>query len=61
VGKVKNRDMNIDVEKYHKEFGYQISDILTVASSKRQSNQTLNKNAKSSDNTVVYSKLDNLL
>jgi hypothetical protein len=52
--------MNVDVEKYHKEFGYQISDILTVASSKRQSNQTLNKNAKSSDNTVVYSRLDNL-
>jgi len=56
VGKVKNRDMNVDVEKYHKEFGYQISDTLTVSSSKRQSNQTLNKNAKSSDNTVVYSK-----
>ncbi len=60
VGKVKNRDMNVDVEKYHKEFGYQISDTLTVSSSKRQSNQTLNKNAKSSDNTVVYSKIGNL-
>jgi 23S rRNA pseudoU1915 N3-methylase RlmH len=60
VGKVKNRDMNVDVEKYHKEFGYQILDTLTVSSSKRQSNQTLSKNAKSSDNTVVYSKIGNL-
>lgn len=59
VGKVKNRDMNDDVLKYHIEFGYQVSDTLTVASSKRQSNQTNTKNAKSSDNTVVYKRLDN--
>ena len=54
VGKVKNRDMNDDVLKYHIEFGYEVIDTLTVASSKRQSNQTSNKNAKSSDNTIVY-------
>lgn len=59
VGKVKNRDMNDDVLKYHTEFGYHVSDTLTVASSKRQSNQTNTKNAKSSDNTVVYKRLDN--
>lgn len=58
VGKVKNRDMNDDVLKYHTEFGYKVIDTLTVASSKRQSNQTSNKNAKSSDNTIVYA-LDN--
>jgi 16S rRNA G966 N2-methylase RsmD len=56
VGKVKNRDMNEDVLKYHTEFGYQVIDTLAVASSKRQSNQTTTKNAKSSDNTVVYAK-----
>lgn len=56
VGKVKNRDMNDDVLKYHTEFGYQVSDTLAVASSKRQSNQTNTKNAKSSDNTVIYTK-----
>jgi 16S rRNA G966 N2-methylase RsmD len=54
VGKVKNRDMNDDVLKYHTEFGYQVIDTLTVASSKRQSNQTTSKNSKSSDTTVVY-------
>lgn len=58
VGKVKNRDMNDDVLKYHTEFGYKIVDTLVVASSKRQSNQSSSKNAKSSDNTVVYA-LDN--
>ena len=56
VGKVKNRDMNDDVLKYHTEFGYNVIDTLTVASSKRQSNQSTNKNAKSSDNTIVYAK-----
>ena len=54
VGKVKNRNMNDDVLTYHTEFGYKVVDTLTVASSKRQSNQTVNKNARSSDNTVVY-------
>ncbi len=54
VGKVKNRDMNDDILKYHDEFGYHVVDTLTVASSKRQSNQTSAKNAKSSDNTIVY-------
>lgn len=56
VGKVKNRDMNVDVEKYHKEFGYDFKDTLTVTSSKRQSNQRSGNQAKSSDNTVVYAK-----
>jgi len=54
VGKVKNRDMNDDVLKYHTEFGYNVIDTLTVASSKRQSNQSTTKNSKSSDNTMVY-------
>lgn len=57
VGKVKNRDMNDDVLKYHRELGYDIINTLTVSSSKRQSNQYFAKNTKNSDNTVVYSKL----
>ena len=56
VGKVKNRDMNIDVLKYHNEFGYDKIDVLNVISSKRQSNQTTTMNSKSSDTTVVYKK-----
>ena len=56
VGKVKNRDMNIDVLKYHNEFGYDKMDVLNVISSKRQSNQTTTMNSKSSDTTVVYKK-----
>lgn len=58
VGKVKNRDMNDDVLKYHNEFGYEVINTLAVESSKRQSNQTISKNAKSSDNTVVYKKVN---
>lgn len=54
VGKVKNRDMNDDVLKYHTEFGFGKAEVLSVESSKRQSNQSTSKNAKSSDNTVVY-------
>ena len=54
VGKVRNRDMNDDVLKYHTEFGYVQTDLLSVTSSKRQSNQTTTKNSKSSDNTVVF-------
>lgn len=57
VGKVQNRDMNDDVLKYHTEFGYSRIDILTVTSSKRQINQVVGKNAKSSDNTVIFKKL----
>jgi 16S rRNA G966 N2-methylase RsmD len=57
VGKVKNRDMNIDVLKYHNEFGYDKVDVLSVISSKRQINQTVTMNSKSSDTTVVYKKL----
>jgi 16S rRNA G966 N2-methylase RsmD len=56
VGKVKNRDMNVDVLKYHNEFGYDKVDVLSVISSKRQSNQTVTMNSKSSDTTVVYKK-----
>jgi DNA modification methylase len=54
VGKVRNRDMADDVLKYHTEFGYNKVDILSVQSSKRQSNQNTVKNAKSSDDTIVY-------
>jgi len=56
VGKVRNRDMNVDVLKYHNDFGYDKVDILSVISSKRQSNQTVTMNSKSSDTTVVYKK-----
>jgi 16S rRNA G966 N2-methylase RsmD len=56
VGKVKNRDMNIDVLKFHNEFGYDKIDVLNMISSKRQSNQTTTMNSKSSDTTVVYKK-----
>lgn len=54
VGKVRNRDMNDDVLSYHKELGFCVVNTLNVVSSKRQSNQTSQKNAKSSDTTVVY-------
>jgi len=54
VGKVRNRDMNDDVLKYHDEFGFTQIDLLSVQSSKRQSNQTTSKNSKSNDNTVVF-------
>jgi len=57
VGKVKNRDMNIDVEKYHNEFGYEVVNSLDIVSSKRQSNQSVNKNSKSVDKTVIYKRL----
>ena len=54
VGKVRNRDMNEDVLKYHEEFGFCSHDVLKISSSKRQSNQSSKKNEKSHDNTVVY-------
>lgn len=57
VGKVRNRDMNDDVLQYHTELGFSIINTLNVISSKRQSNQTTNKNAKSTDTTVVYKKI----
>ena len=56
VGKVRNRDMNEDVLIYHNEFGYDKVETLEVISSKRQMNQSSTKNAKSSDNTIVYKK-----
>jgi 16S rRNA G966 N2-methylase RsmD len=57
VGRVKNHDMNSDVLKYHNELGYYPIDTLTVSSSKRQINQnTVFKNQKSSDNTIVFKK-----
>lgn len=56
VGKVRNRDMNDDVLKYHNEFGYDKVETLEVISSKRQSNQNTKKNQKSSDSTIVYKK-----
>ena len=54
VGKVKNRDMNIDVEKYHNMVGYSKTEVLSVHSSKRQSNQNSSKNQKSVDETITY-------
>ena len=57
VGKVRTRDMNDDVIKYHQEFGYESVNVLTVSSSMRQINQTIKtKNTKSTDNTVIYKK-----
>lgn len=58
VGKVKNRDMNADVERYHTKFGYSAINTLMVTSSKRQSNQTSeSKNQKNNDNTVIFASL----
>jgi 16S rRNA G966 N2-methylase RsmD len=57
VGKVGKNDMNDDVLNYHMEFGFKKIESLSVVSSKRQSNQTIKtKNAKSSDDTVVFKK-----
>jgi len=56
VGKVRGVDMNINVEKYHNEFGYNKVSEFQVISSKRQiHNKT--KNEKSTDNTVGYQKV----
>ena len=49
--------MNIDVLKYHNEFGYDKVEVFNVISSKRQSNQPVTMNSKSSDTTVVYKAL----
>lgn len=57
VGKVRGRDMNDDVLKYHNEFGFDKIDTLDVLSSKRQGNQNATKNAKSADSTIVYKKI----
>lgn len=57
VGKVRNRDMNDDVLKYHQQLGYNKVNILDVVSSKRQGNQNSSKNAKSADSTIVYKKI----
>ena len=57
VGKVRGRDMNIDVLKYHQEFGFDKLNVLDVISSKRQGNQSATKNDKSSDSTIVYKKV----
>lgn len=56
VGKVGKNDMNVDVQKYHEEFCCQKIDVLSVVSSKRQSNQNKKKNAKNNDDTVVFSR-----
>jgi len=58
VGKVRGRDMNDDVLKYHTEFDFEKINTLDVISSKRQGNQSATKNAKSSDSTIVYKKKD---
>lgn len=57
VGKVRGRDMNDDVLKYHTEFGFEKINTLDVVSSKRQGNQNATKNAKSTDSTIVYKKI----
>ena len=57
VGKVGKNDMNVDVLKYHNEFGFTHLETLSVVSSKRQSNQSVKKNEKSSDTTVIFKKL----
>ena len=54
VGKVGKNDMNDDVLKYHTELGYSKDFVLSVKSSKRQSNQNKTKNAKNNDDTVVF-------
>jgi 16S rRNA G966 N2-methylase RsmD len=56
VGKVRSRDMNDDVLKYHTEFDFEKINTLDVVSSKRQGNQNATKNAKSADSTIVYKK-----
>lgn len=56
VGKVRGRDMNDDVLKYHNEFGFDKINVLDVISSKRQGNQNATKNDKSADSTIVYKK-----
>lgn len=56
VGKVRGRDMADDIQRIHQFFGYEKNEILSVISSKRQINQISAKNAKNSDDTVVYKK-----
>lgn len=57
VGKVRGHDMNKDIEKYHDDIKYMPIHVLSVASSKRQTNQTSTKNVKNNDNTVVYGEM----
>lgn len=54
VGRVRNHDMQEDVEKHHSEMGFRPIETLKVSSSKRQSNQSAARNEKNDDNTVVY-------
>jgi 16S rRNA G966 N2-methylase RsmD len=57
VGKVRGNDMNVDVYKYHTMFDWDKHEVLSVQSSKRQTNQaTVTKNQKSTDDTVVFKK-----
>ena len=56
VGKVGNRDMFKDVIKYHNLNNYTVVETLSVYSSKRQVNQSVQKNAKSSDDTMIFRK-----
>lgn len=58
VGKVRGHDMNKDIEKYHGDIKYTQIDILSVASSKRQTNQSSTKNVKNNDNTIVYGEIN---
>lgn len=57
VGKVKNRDMAVDVKNCHQKYNYNRVDVLSVISSKRQTNQSSEKNLKNRDDTVVYKHL----
>jgi 16S rRNA G966 N2-methylase RsmD len=56
VWKTGKYTMLSDIIKYHTEFGYSQQHVLKVISSKRQSNQNVQRNVKSSDDTVVFSK-----
>lgn len=56
VGKVHNRDMNIDLEKIHNRLQFNKINEFSVISSKRQSLQKLSNEKKSSDVTVIYKK-----
>ena len=57
VGKVGRHNMISDVVRIHADNGYAQTETLSVVSSKRQTNQSATKNGKSSDDTVVFTKI----
>ena len=56
VGKVGKHNMHKSVLQYHNEINFERIESLSVKSSKRQSNQNVTRNEKSSDDTVIYKK-----